>query len=322
MSFIWGFNWVRKFFLTGFVCSYLWLVLFNISELIAKPIYQKQINKGNQEIELELDAYYTSFDYYLSLTKTPIPYLSETNELNIYKKLFATPKLCFLVFELSTYPMPCAGVFIKKQFLDFYEKMTLTKSINIIKSVTAGFEEPYAVSVFLGNVVSFKPASAKNTDGKGYVGALVSGGNYHIKDNELITDNWLETELKVKGERITPGKKMDWSFRIGTKLHNNSYIKDVLYFSVRRSRTDRGTTKQSVFTNSNFEYIFDADVKNGGIIRHYFLVGKKYPLKKPKIVVCLNAGFLWEGTEKYIGPLKRTSDTENFQILFRPNIEF
>ncbi|MDD5686847.1 MAG: hypothetical protein PHE88_03320 [Elusimicrobia bacterium] len=301
------------------VCLIVFLLL-DITAIHSKSIYQKQIN--NQEIELEADMYYSSLDYYLPLTKTPVPYFDDESEINIYKRLVASPVPRYLVFELSTYPLPWMGVFTKKNLRQFYRNMDITENINIVKSVCAGFEEPYAMSVFLGNVISFKPKESKDMSGKGYMGLLVSGGNYHIKDNELIIDNWVESEIKIKGDRTTHNTKMSWSFRIGAKFHDNEYIKDVIYFSLRRDRTDYNAVKPSIFHNSNFEYTFDVDTENSKIIRHFFIVGKKIPLKTPKIMLNLSAGLVWEGEDKYTGPLQRTDKSNNFQILFRPNIEF
>lgn len=301
-----------------YISCFLIFILLNGSGLICKSVYKKQA--GNREIEIEADPYYTSLDYYLPLTGTPIPYSEETSEMNIYKKMLSSPSPRFLVFELSTYPLPCLGAFVKKQFPEFYESADITKNLNAVKSITTGFEEPYAVSVFLGDVVSFKPGASE--EGKGYTGLLASFGNYHIKDNELITDNWTEGEVKIKGDKTNPENKVSWSMRVGTKLHNHKDIKDALYFAVRRDRTDFSDTEPSIFKNSNFEYILDIAAKGADIIRHYFLVGKKYPMKKSKIVLSISTGFVWEGEDKYTGMLKRTDETENFQILFRPNVEF
>ncbi|OGS43199.1 MAG: hypothetical protein A2539_08560 [Elusimicrobia bacterium RIFOXYD2_FULL_34_15] len=289
------------------------------SILYSKSVYHKQIN--NQEIEFELDTYYTSLDYYLPLTKTPIPYFDDENEINIYNKLIASPAPRYMVFELSAYPMPCFGAFVKKNLLHFYNEMNVSDSFNIVKSVSAGFEEPYAISIFLGNVISFKPKDTKNMEGKGYLGLLLSGGNYNIKDNELISGNWIESEIKLKGDKTVNDDKMSWSFRVGSKFHNNIYIKDALYFSLRRDRTDFSNTK-SILKNSNFEYTMDVDIKEGNIMRHFFLVGKKFPYSKKKIVFSIATGFVWEGSAKYTGKLARTNDEKNFQILVRPNVEF
>ena len=66
----------------------------------------------------------------------------------------------------------------------------------------------------------------------------------------------------------------------------------------------------------------DVDIKEGNIMRHFFLVGKKFPYSKKKIVFSIATGFVWEGSAKYTGKLARTNDEKNFQILVRPNVEF
>lgn len=278
----------------------------------------------NYEIEFEFDPYYSDVALYYSLTRRPIPYLGEQDELTIYKTLlYDSPLPRFLTLEASVYPLPLLGVYIKKNHREFYDSANIGEEANLIQSITSGFEEPYAFSVFLGNVVSFKPKSAgKECQGKGYSGYLFSVGNYHIKDNELIEDKWLEVEWKIKGDRIVPEGKMRWSFRIGGIFHGHPEIKDVLYLSLHRDRIDYEPRKFSIFKNTEFEYRFDIDNENWKIIRHFFLAGKSFPLGKSKKVFKLRLGFLWEGSQKYTGSLKRTKSGEVFQILFRPNIEF
>ncbi|MDD5686908.1 MAG: hypothetical protein PHE88_03630 [Elusimicrobia bacterium] len=294
-------------------------LLLNNTILNSKSVYQKQIN--NREIEIELDPYSSCIDYYLPLMGTPIQYFDDENEISVYKKLVPSPLPRFLMFELSIYPVPSLGTLVKKQFPQFYDSLDVADSFNIIKSVSAGFEEPYAVSIFLGNVVSFRFEGKKDVEGKGYSGLFVSGGNYYIKDNELIEDNWIASEIKVKGYKIKPEGDMDWSFRIGSKFNDNQYIKDVFYFSLQRDRTDY-ISNSSLFKNSIFEYTLYFDTKSSNLISQLFVVGKKFPLKNRKMVFSISTGFFWEKSDKYTGPLKRTDISDNLQILFRPNIEF
>jgi hypothetical protein len=217
--------------------------------------------------------------------------------------------------------VPYLGAFVKKQFLQFYESLDVSDNFNIIRSLSAGFEKPYAVSIFIGNVVSFKPEGKNDIEGKGYSGLFVSGGNYHIKDNELIEDKWIESEIKVKGYKIKPEGDMAWSFRIGSKFNDNQYIKDVFYFSLQRDRTDH-INNSSLFKNSIFEYTLYFDTKSSNLISQLFVVGKKFPLKNRKMVFSISTGFFWEKSDKYTGPLRRTDMSENIQILFRPNLKF
>jgi len=288
--------------------------------LWARSVYEKRIKNG--EVEVELDSYYSSVDYYLPLTNAPIPCLDENNEFEIYKRLLLSPVPRFLVAEVSINPAPCLGVFLRKNEEDLYNRAYITPSFNLIQGVTAGFDEPWAGSLFLGNVMSYSPPGLKQCAGKGYIGALLSGGNYHIKDNVLIEDDWLETELKIKGDKASEQNKITWSFRLGAKFHRNPYIKDVLYFSIRRDRIDYGDFNLSFLKNSGIEYTCDVENDTGRIIRHYFRIGKKIPLGKLRAAFSIDTGFIWEGSDMYTGPLARPGNGSLFQFILQPNLEF
>lgn len=199
--------------------------------------------------EQEYDLYYTNFGLYFPLTGTPIPQSTETNELIIYRDLlFSSLIPRYMVIEGSVNPMPSFGVLIRDSSEEFYHKAKVNNNLNLIHAVTAGFEEPYAASVFLGNVISFRsPKDEWRSGNFGYMGYLASFGAHHINDNILIDDIWYELEWKIKGDQIFPVHSYHWNFRIGTKQHRNEYITDVMYISVRRSRLDFNAPVLSLF---------------------------------------------------------------------------
>lgn len=275
------------------------------------------------KVEFEPDAYYTSLGLYLALTKSPIPHVGNQSEKDLYLTLLSrayAPR--FLVIEGSVNPLPYLGAYIKDRHEDFYDDARVTGSFNWIKAVTAGFEEPYAYSVFLGNVVDFSLPADPQSKGLGYSGLLYSAGTYHIKSNELIRDDWWEVEWKVKGDRRTQDRKMSWSFRVGAKVHENPGITDIYYLSFRRSRLDFKIEKSSVFNNSGFEYTVDMERGSFTPIRHYFFVEKKWPLAGKKMAFALATGFVWESSDKYTGALAANRPSSSTQIILRPNIEF
>jgi len=274
-------------------------------------------------VEFEPDAYYTSLGMYIALTKTPIPHVGEQSEKNLYLTLLSrayAPR--FLVIEGSVNPLPYAGTYIRKQHETFYEEAQTTGSFNWLQAVTAGFEEPYAVSLFLGNIVDFSIPGETTSRGIGYSGLLYSVGTYHIKNNVLISDDWWEMEWKVKGDRKTQDQKLSWSFRFGAKLHGNPDITDIYYLSFRRSRLDYRPRGASIFNNSGFEYT--VDMKRGTFtpVRHYFYVDKKWPFADRKMAFSLATGFVWESSQKYSGALAANPTGSQTQIILRPNIEF
>ncbi len=108
------------------------------------------------KIEFEPDAYYTSLGLFFALTDTPIPHIGERSEQELYLTLLSrayAPR--FLVIEGSVNPLPYLGTHIKREHPDFYEDAQVSGSFNWVQAVTAGFEEPWALSVFLGKAVDF-----------------------------------------------------------------------------------------------------------------------------------------------------------------------
>jgi hypothetical protein len=207
--------------------------------------------------------------------------------------------------------------------------MQLTRSLNAVQAVTAGFEEPWALSIFLGNVVSFdtinKPLRGKRN---GYSGILIDLGTHHIKNNALIRDNWVQMEGKLKGEQILEDRSLRWSFRGGMKFHENRYIADAFFVGFRRSRTDFKTEGKTSFwlNNSGFEYTSDFSQEKFRPIRHYLILDKKFPFKNSRRAFTLGLGLVWTSDKKYSGPLSNTAGDAKgaspFQFIIRPNLEF
>jgi hypothetical protein len=276
------------------------------------------------KLVFEPDAYYTDLDLIISLTQAPISNLGDLTESEIYGALLSRAAVIpqFVVFEASVNPMPYLGTYVRKHNPHFYDKAQVSGSFNWVKAVTAGFEEPWAFSILAGNVANFHDPGSRDTKGLGYSGYLVSAGNYHIKDNVLIKDDWREFEWKMKGDRKSPIKKLSWSFRIGAKVHGNPDITDTIYLSVRRSRVDYRPEGPSLFNNSGAEYTFDMDRRNLDGVRHYFLVDKKWPFENSWAVFSLAAGFVWESRKKYTGELAAGRERNDFQVILRPNMEF
>lgn len=106
-------------------------------------------------IEYELDAYYSSLGLYINLWDEPIKNAGKKKELLIYRDLLLDSYIPrFIVLESSIFPMPCLGVIHKEHGRNSYDKADLN-GFNIVKAITSGFEEPYAFSLFIGNVVKF-----------------------------------------------------------------------------------------------------------------------------------------------------------------------
>jgi len=286
--------------------------------------YPFQPKTSQNEFGWELDPYYSNVSLSIPLTDAPIPEVTDKNEFAIYRQLLQNalfPR--FMLLEAAVFPMPILGVSTKKYTPDFYRLFNVgSGDLNLMEAVTAGFQEPYAFSLFFGNMVSFvKPGEEKIYSNRGYMGYLFSYSNQHIKRNMLIPDNSLESEWKLKGDRVFKDDKLSWSFRVGAKIHDNPDISNTFYLGFRRSNLDFRAYFLSFLDNSSIDFRCDFSIKHGNPLRQEYTIGKKIPHTGWHVAVRLEVGIIWENEEYYSGRLRNTN-RQSVVTVIRPNIEF
>lgn len=280
--------------------------------------------KSEAELVTEWDPYYTDIGINIPLTDKPIPTITSDSETVIYRDLIegsAIPR--YMTLEASVYPMPISGTYLKGHAPGFYSEGQIGNGgINIFDSITAGFQEPWAVSMFLGNVAKLeRPGETRKGTNIGYTGYLISGGMKHIKNNVLVDDNWYELEWKIKGKLDYANEKMSWSFRVGGKFNSNPDITDVFYISIHRSNLDYRAPFLQWLKNSAVDVKVQFSQHGGRVVREEFILGKKYPIEGKSYSFTLDGGFVWESPGEYVGAL-RDRDESKLTLLIRPSIEF
>jgi len=308
-----------------------WLILIcmSLNTAMAKTLRFEVGQSGRQEIEVQLDAYYSALDYIVSLTRDSIPRIARTSEANTYAVLarsFLRPR--FMLLEASLNPMPALGSFFYHQTPNFYESAEVADGLNLIQVMTEAMPEPWALSAFWGGVMNFyDPAFPEDPSGKGYSGLLLSGGNYHILNNRMIPDYWLETEAKLKGTDITVDRKLSWSFRIGMKFHEHQQISNSLYAAIKRDRVDLGPVNnwkisELIMKNSEIEFRMDTAPEHRFRFSHFTLLGgKKWPFESGKYVFSLGLGMQLKTKWAYSGKLRKEAP-DGWNLVVRPNLEF
>lgn len=304
-----------------------WLTVFALSVVRAEePARHELAEVGGRTLSVvtELDPYYSNVGFYFSPQNEEHPFVDSGDELEIYRDLFArsyAPR--DVVLEASIYPMPIAGYLIRERAPDFYEQMQFSDQFNLVKSVTLGFDEPFAVSLFLGSVVRYRdrelPEVGRNM---GYIGYLFSAGSKHLKDNMLVDDEWGEFEWKVKGDRDIESIKHSWSFRAGAKWHRNEDITDTWYLGLRRSHLDFNAPVLSWLLNSGFDYQIAFSMDRQQLVEQKLFLDKKLPLRAWRLALDLKVGFIWKQAAKYSGALASEGPGDEFYLVLRPDIDF
>jgi len=81
------------------------LIIFSSGTVKAYSPLQKETDRYGYE--LELDAYYTCFEFYVPFRRQTREKMKEESELNMYKALFEKSIVPnFFVIEPSVYPFP------------------------------------------------------------------------------------------------------------------------------------------------------------------------------------------------------------------------
>jgi len=280
--------------------------------------------KSKVEMTWEFDPYYTDFGINIPLTDKAIPTIQSTSESVIYRELIKGSLIPrYMVVEASVYPMPLLGTYLKENQNSFYTQGRIAQTgVNVIESATEGFQEPWAVSAFFGNIAKIvRPGERRIGSNVGYTGYLISAGSKHIKSNILIADHWLELEWKIKGNIDYPDEKLGWSFRVGGKLHDNPNITDVLYVSLFRSNLNMHLPFLSWINNSTLEAKLHFSEVGGHLVRQEYVFGKKYPKLGRAYTPTLDIGVVWSSPKEYSGIL-RNSDLNTLILVFRPSLEF
>jgi hypothetical protein len=300
------------------VCKYVMAAV--VSVLLSGLVPLRAAETETIAWETEVDPYYTSIGLYINLTDQPIPHLNTTDEKNIYGDLLLRSyKPRFMLIEASVYPMPVLGAFWRHNYRDSYDKAQLGSDLNMVEALTAGFEEPYALSLFLGNMVTYQSDITAMGKNKGFMGYLLSVGDKHLFRNQVIDDNWLELEWKIKGTVSQTQMDLDWSLRAGLKWHDEEAIADAYYFAFRRDHSEIKNAWLSFMENSGVDVYFEFGQALRAPTQQRLLFHKNIPLQNSKNRFVFTLGLIRTSQRRYQPPYQIDTD---LQLVFTPSIKF
>ncbi|EDZ62412.1 hypothetical protein SMGD1_0615 [Sulfurimonas gotlandica GD1] len=276
------------------------------------------------EYDYEVDAYYSNVSAFIDLDRdNNITDAISFSETQIYTDLILnTLNPNIFLLEAAVHPMGIGGLYFRQNHEDMYEKAKV-QNFNLVKSVTAGFEEPYSLSFFIGRMMVFKNKKEDHIgNNRAYIGYLVTIGDYSIKDNLAHYDKWYNLEFKLKGTRNKEDRDLDWSFRVGSRIHQNSDFENSLYIGARRSSIDYKKSAWSFVYNSAFSVMAAVNAKTLHLSEMELILEKKWPLSwSEKVSFGLGIGYLYNSGDKYSGALKEEG-IDNHQLILRPNLKW
>jgi hypothetical protein len=240
-----------------------------------------------------LDPYDSNVAFDFPLGDKPISTIQSDDPSELFRGLMEDSLVPHDMYvQGDVYPLPILGTYLKSHSPHTYKKGDLQNTgVNLVESSTTSYQEPWALSLFLGNIADLqRPGQSQSTNNVGYCGWLFSGGTQHLDDNVLIQDDWYKVEWQVRGDLLDQGAKFSWNFRVGSKFNANPYITDVVYLGLQRDDLDLSKPFLSWLDNSSADLQLELSQHGGHVVREEFVVGKKYPFPQAGYALTLSLG--------------------------------
>nr|MBC8399996.1 hypothetical protein [Candidatus Neomarinimicrobiota bacterium] len=134
--------------------------------------------EAGASVVLGLDRVYESV-YFELRSKRELVFW-EKNELKLYRDLLIQSiKPEFLVVEFTEFPLALISAAVETKYSDFYTNFNITSEFNLLRSLGAGYQEPWSMSIFLGKLSTFWDLN-ENYDlivaASGAAGLVATGG--------------------------------------------------------------------------------------------------------------------------------------------------
>ena len=265
---------------------------------------------------------------YVDLDPTPEFYLWDENEFHLYRRLMVQSlKPGFIVFEVTGYPLASLSAWMEEKQEGFFSFFTFGEDFNVLRSLGAGVQEPWSMSLFVGQLADFWEVTEEEEivrAASGASGLVITGGLYQLFDNCFVPSNWFRLEWKLKGEGDRGSKKQKWDIKVGYRNYGISEIANCLTFVFSRLRIDKQKMDWELTKNNQAMIELQVPVSefDSGFSRILISYGKVIPFRKKFVGLKIGVGY--ENRRKYDNQAKLFSaeKEELWEVFFHPIVMF
>jgi len=264
---------------------------------------------------------------YLTLRDSPVN-VYQDNEWALYadlaqKAFYPTHALT----ELTLYPVAGATGWLKTEKAGVFRRFNLTPELNLLSSIAGSQQEPWSVSLFLGQLANFIAMTDEEElqiAATGAAGFVATTGWQQIFDNYLVPSRWWRLEWKLKGAGNDGRNQHVWDIKIGYRWYNLRQVNDALSLTYSRTRTEKGRHSWQIRHNSitEIELQIPPAEFSMGFSRILVVYGKYFPVRNR--LVGLKIGYSYERRREYRGAATGfTPESRTLQgILLQPLMLF
>jgi len=295
------------------VCGFIPLLAgaASVEESLIKQIGSMRSVPTNQWTWLDRDwgtslvlRFYRSYgSLFVDLDEESDFILWEEDEVKLYKDLARRSlKPGYFLIELTGYPLATFSAWMESELNSQYHYFDIGDKFNLIRSLGAGYQEPWSTSVFLGQLATFWDIDAQGDlimAANGAAGMVITGRFQQLFDNSIVNGSWFRVEWKIKGEGIEGARRRFWDIKAGFRFYGIPEIHNTANLSLKRQRTDNEIVGVRMLKNSMMAIDLQLPVSeiNSGLTRAMVEYVRYVPFKT--VLMGLKVGFIYENRMHY-----------------------
>ena len=228
----------------------------------------------------------------------------QENELRLYGDLLmrSIRRPRYLLLEATVYPLAGISAWLPTGAPATYRRFNLGNEFNLVRSLGGGIQEPWSISLFLGQIDDFWQLTDDDqlvVASSGISGLVLTGGWQQLFNNAVVPAGWLKAEWKIKGQGSQRGRKRFWNLNVGYRWYGLQEMDNALVVSFRRQQTDLDRLDWGLIhnTSSVVELQLPPTRAADGFTRIRLEYGKMFPLWKA--LVGLKVGYILENRREY-----------------------
>ncbi len=232
----------------------------------------------------------------------------------------------FLLLELTEYPLAWLSVIMMRDNGSLYRRFTVSDEINLIRSLGAGYQEPWSTSVFLGDISTYWELDDEfnlQVAARGISGFVLTAGHNQIFQSRLVKSDWWRLEWKMKGEGNPGRRKRFWDFKAGYRDYGIPEIPNTLTLFSKLHNTDKNQKGWQLTANYSWTIELQLSSKNLSDLTRVYIDYTKYK-SIGKLLLGIRLGWLQEHfpeydiqTDTFLEAWKHTN-----QIILQPQLIF
>jgi hypothetical protein len=265
-----------------------------------QPERKRERNLGTALVPGPYRSYASLF---LDLTRKDEFLIWHENEVQLYRDLVRRSfQRDYLVVEATGYSVAALSAWMEAEQNARYRQFDIGSEFNLLRSLGAGYQEPWSMSVFLGQLLTYWSTDDQDElfiAARGAAGLVATGGLHQLFDNSVVEGPWTRLEWKVKGQGSEGPRERYWDLKVGHRWYGLSQIPNTLTLTLERGRTDRMRFKWNPEQNNVtlLQLQLPTTELRSGLSRVLFEYTKFVPVRG--ILVGLKVGFLYENRKPY-----------------------